>query len=154
MTQPEWKLVGRIGDCNPVDYGGGYVFVDTTGVYCPEVEWVDPVNPDKDESPVYVYRFTLENCFYTNGVLSDNEFHKDFPVWFADSVAALAEQFQEEEAWLIEKFCSDDPMERAFAWQEVAMYWGWDEMDGYPLSMTYAEAEARYSQEKYKTRQD
>jgi hypothetical protein len=152
MSQPEWKLVGRIGDCNPINYGGGYIFVDKTGRYCPEAEWIYPVNTDKDESPVDVYRYLLEDCTYVDGVLSDNKYHPEHHAWFEESVGAMAESFGEEKEWMIEKFCSDDPMERAFAWEEVGQYWGWENLDGYPLRLTYAEAEKRYSEEKYNTK--
>ena len=41
--QPKWKRVGTIGDINFVEYDGGIVFVDETGVYCPELEYVQNV---------------------------------------------------------------------------------------------------------------
>lgn len=143
-SQPVWNKVGTVGDVNPIDYGGGIVLVDGTGVYPPEVEYYEPIDPDREASPVKVYRFVLYPCTYVNGVLSDNKYHPDHAVWFADDVHTLASQFEDmADDDLIGMFCSDDPMERAFAWLEVGMYNGLDNLDDYPLTMSYSEAENR-----------
>jgi len=36
MSDPKWALVAQLGDADPVDHGGFFVFVDTTGKYDPQ----------------------------------------------------------------------------------------------------------------------
>lgn len=139
MTQPQWKTIGTVGDCNPVEYSGGFVWIDETGVYDPECTWIEA--GENEDSPVTVYRFVLESCTWTNGILSDNKFHPLHPVWFQKDLESLASNFGESVEWLVGKFCSDNPMERAFAWIEVAQHWGFDNLDSYPLTMTPEECE-------------
>lgn len=144
MSQPEWIKVGTLGDINPIDYDGGFVFEDTTGVYPPEVEYYVR-DSDDDDSKIRVYRFIVEPCTFINGVLSDNPYHKDHAVWFADSLTALASFCGIDE--LVQMFCSPDTMTRAHAWLEVGLYWGFNELDDYPLVLTYTEAEARINRQ-------
>lgn len=134
MSQPQWKTVCNVGDVNPVDYSGGIVQVDETGVYAPECTWIEA--GESEDDPVTVYQFILEPCTFINGILSDNRFHPQHPVWFQDSLQTFADNFGESLDWIVEKFTSDDPAERAFAWLEVAQHWGFHELDSYPLTMT------------------
>lgn len=111
MSQPEWKFVAQLGDANPIDHGGKFLFVDETNVYDPELEVLELVkgeNEDEfneDEELVVagdmeweVHRFILVPCTYgrvvdgqfkelseyhPDGILSDNEFHPGHPAWFA-----------------------------------------------------------------------
>jgi hypothetical protein len=138
MSQPEWKFVDNFGDVNPVDHGGRFVFKDETGVYAPEVavlicpEDVEDVEIDgtDGETEEYgkweLYRYVMENCTYQNGVLSDNQFHPDYPVWFADDLQKLADFVGRPKEELIEQFCSDDPRKRVWAWEAVDQYWGFE----------------------------
>lgn len=154
MTQPVWKLVGNLGDVNPLDYGGFFVYVDTTGVYPPEVEvlQVDENEQDEDNNDNghwTVYRFILEPCTFINWVLSDNRSHPDKPAWFATPESRKLDRPQDtcyfsglcqfcdiEPEELVRLFCSDDPLERAQAWRTVGDYHGYDELDPDPLEFT------------------
>lgn len=133
MTQPKWKKVGAVGDVNPVEYGGGVVCEDETGVYAPEVEYYDR-DSDAEYSKIRVYRFSADKCTFVNGVLSDNRFHPDHPVWFADKLP---------DDTTPEQFCSEDTMTRARAWTEVGLYYGFDNLDNYPIYLAYNEAVKR-----------
>jgi hypothetical protein len=152
--QPDWELVGTIGDVDPLGYGGGFVFRDKTGVYPPEIEYVEPIGDGgsrDDVQSVTAYRVVLEPHTYIDGVLSDNPFHPAYPVWYADDLDSMCKTCDCDRDELIDKFCSDDPMERAMAYENVASYWGWHELDHYPLTLTPAEAEERYAAPKYQT---
>lgn len=46
MTQPKWKFVANLGDVSWADYGGLFVFRDLTGVYDPEMEYLEPPTDD------------------------------------------------------------------------------------------------------------
>ncbi len=43
--QPKWKLLANLGDANPIDYGGYFVYRDETGVYRDEAEKL--ISPDE-----------------------------------------------------------------------------------------------------------
>ena len=145
-NQPAWKCVAQLGDVNPLDYGGLWVLIDTTGVYSPEGELYD-VNTQR------VYRFILEDCTFTHGVLSDNKYHPDQPAWFADALRDVADFIGAETRTLIDMFISADPVERARAWQAVGDYFGWDNLDCYPLLLTRSEAKRRYTKAMYRERE-
>lgn len=46
MSQPVWKLIANLGDVGCPDYTGYFLFEDETGVYAPELERIDPNDPD------------------------------------------------------------------------------------------------------------
>lgn len=148
--QPEWELVGTIGDRKPAKYGGGYVFRDTTGVYPPEVEYVNPTG-DGPDGGVTVFRVVLEKHTYINRILSDNKYHPDYAVWYAESLSAVAQTCDCDRDELIAALCGDDPVFKAWAYETLACYHGWHEFDHYPLALTADEAEKRYEQAKYHT---
>lgn len=164
--QPIWKFVANLGDVHPIDHGGYHVFVDETGVYPPEAEYL--VSPDSDnqpesEGPWRIYRFILEPCTYINGILSDNKFHPDKPAWFAGPGSRRAERPQDTcylkdlaESWckeveqLASMFTSTDPCENAEAWRMVGEYHGFENLDSYPLIIkSRSEVEARYKGHPY-----
>lgn len=146
MSQPDWEFVANVGDVNPLDYGGLFIYRDRTGVYAPELERVEP-DSDADDCTYTVWRAVLENCTYVNGILSDNRFHPDYAVWFADDLDMLARFSDTTRAELVALFTSSDPRERARAWSIVGDYHGWENLDSYPLErMTRAELVERYKQ--------
>jgi len=152
-VQPAWKFVANLGDMNPLDYGGLFVYVDTTGIYTPQAEKLVLDEPDNLNSTYTVYRFCLEPCTYINRILSDNKFHPDYPAWFAmpererkgspqestylkDLAAYVGVTVQELAKW----FCSNDVCQRARAWEIVGEYHGFENLDGYPLKLFRSEA--------------
>jgi hypothetical protein len=159
MSQPNWKLVANLGDRNPIDYGGYFVYEDTTGVYEPEAELL--ISPDSDESPEgwQAYRFSLDKCTFIDGILSDNKFHPEHPAWFAEPESEKETRPQDtiylsnvcsyagiEQEQLIEWLCGDDIPARAEAYRVIGEYHGFDNFDSYPLTFkTRAEVEARYN---------
>lgn len=143
MSQPTWKYLKNIGDANPLDHGGLFVFEDETGIYPPEMERVDPVS-DEDGADVTIHRVVLEPCTYIDGVLSDNKFHLEIPAWFADSIGSVATASDVEPPTLIRHLCSDDVIARAIAYRDIFDYHGWDNGDAYPRTISYKEAQKRY----------
>ncbi len=160
MSQPQWKLIANLGDVNPVDYGGYFVFVDETGVYGPEAELL--LSPDDDDAPEgwTAYRILLDRCTFVDGVLSDNSFHPEMSAWFAQSqaerearpqdttnLANVAACFSTDEESLITALCSDDPILRAQAYQMIGEYHGFENFDSDPwTSCNRADVEARYAE--------
>lgn len=115
-NQPEWEMIENIGDVNPLDYGGGFVFRDKTGVYPEELEILEVDEEklrrlddigfsDMDEfdkqtaaegiKPYTIYRIVLDRCTYQDGILSDNKFHPEHPAWWAEPENKRAERPQD-----------------------------------------------------------
>lgn len=144
-TQPNWKLLANLGDVNPIDYGGYFVYEDTTGVYPPEAELL--YAPERDSGKWKAWRFALDRCTFIDGILSDNQFHPEHPAWFADDIQAVADFCGQTPEIMIADLCSENPIERARAYQAIGDYHGYDNLDDYPLTLTRAEAEQRYADE-------
>jgi hypothetical protein len=142
--QPKWKQVGIIGDLN-----GGPVFVDETGVYPPELEYVQ----NMPEGDAYVYRFPMDNLKLSpDGKLIPANYDASWPhpiesytEWFdknLDRVASICGVSRQE---LLDSLLSDNPIERAWGYQALAEYHGWENFDSSPLHFeSRAELEARY----------
>lgn len=143
MSQPKWKFFAKLGDKNPIDHGGQFIFTDETGVYQPEVEVLNKINENEWEA----HRFILEPCTFENDVLSDNEFHKDHPAWFADSLTDVAEFIGAEDAReIIDALIGDNLLHRAEAYLSIAAHHGIINFDEYPKRFTDRElVEKRYA---------
>lgn len=150
-----YRMIANLGDASPFDYGGYFVYVDGDR---PQAELLEVLDTDDEKSEYHVYRFDLDRCTCTNGVLSDNPFHPDHSVWFAPSEAeklarpqdgrgldAIADFCGMDIDELRAAFCSENVIERAHAWRTVGEYHGWDELDQYPLTLTRAECTRRYN---------
>ncbi len=135
MAQPEWKEVGNVGDVSWPEYDGGPVFVDQTGVYPPELEYVETPAEEADfEDPKA--RWTVWRVVLDKGV----------PDW--GELDAVADSTGMDPDDLRAAFESDDPMERASAYVDWAGHYGWIEFDQYPLTLTCAEVNKRYPHAK------
>lgn len=139
-----WKCVANLGDKHPLDHGGLFVMIDTTGEYDPVIESIQPVecNGLVEWERHWV---SLDKCYYTNQVISDNKYHLDCPAWFADSLQAVCESagMGIEKDGLIALLCSDDPVQRAQGYRMVLDYHGWSNGDPYPYMMNRREAKER-----------
>jgi hypothetical protein len=163
--QPKWKFVSNLGDASPLDYGGDFLFIDETGVYPPELEHLelaDPTVQDDDKLRYTIHRVVLENCTFVKGVLSDNKFHPDYPVWFArkdpehkarhgydqwSRFCDTAKSVEMTGKQLAKQFCDEDPEQRALAWKLIIDANGWHEFDEYPhTNMTRKEVIERYKE--------
>jgi hypothetical protein len=148
-NQPIWKLVANLGDNDPIEHGGLFVYEDTTGVYPPEIELLEPpseefadYSEDSNWSPSArwtVRRAVCEPCTYIDGVLSDNKHHPESAAWFADSVDSIAESFGMEASEFIRMLTAGSTVERAEAWRMIGDYHGWDNLDAYPIEWNHAQ---------------
>ena len=154
--QPVWKLVTQLGDANPVEHGGLFVYEDTTGVYPPEAERL--LNLDWDSvSEWEVRRFVLENLKLVkdgdNVYLVAASYNPDwsnplpsYDEWFHKDLAAVAASIGRTLEQMREWFTSTNSKLRALAWEALGDYHGWDNLDSYPRILT-SEGEVR---ERYK----
>lgn len=144
--QPYWKYVTNLGDVNWLDYGGKFLFVDLTGRYEPELEILQSLEElsESDKKTHSIWRVSLEKCYLTKGVLSDNKFHKGKPAWFAEKAQEMGQDETGLDKDLDELFCSDDPTQRALAYLTMIGWYGVHEFDQYPVEYTKKQVLQRY----------
>lgn len=133
--------IANLGDVDPIEYGGFFVFENG------DIEfWIEPEDQDSDSAEWQVYRWTADKCTYVDGVLSDNEFHPEIAAWFAckGGLESIAQSMDYPLDELIADFQSDDLIKRGNAYRAVSDYHGAIEFDSEPLSLDKAEIEARY----------
>jgi hypothetical protein len=160
MAQPKWKYVDNLGDEHPLEHGGYFIFEDTTGVYPPEAEIYDPEDGK-------AYRFMLDPLVFVHvefgGEKSDRLLVRhiwdmfnsrderprysmlSYNEWFTETALLLDEQQVLGDTSVISLLTSDNILERAMGYREIGEYWGYDNLDGYPLQLTEEEAEERYA---------
>ena len=143
MTQPNWELVRNLGDSSFADYGGSLLYRDTTGVYCDELEHYDASD---NETGGEVYRILVEPVTYVNGILSDNKFHLDYPVWWSTNgqLGGFLSSINKTKAEFILEICGEDKLQVAVLYDALATHFGWFEFDQYPRTITELEAQERY----------
>lgn len=143
--QPVWKFIANLGDANPLEYSGLFVFIDETGVYSPEAKRL--LSPEySGKTDIWELRtFTLTPCILDPmGFISDNKYHPHYPAWFGkvkelESVASFQGLKMET---LRSMFLSNDICERARAYEAIGNYYGWDNLDEYPLYLCRDQAKA------------
>lgn len=113
--QPDWKYIVNLGDAQPFVYGGAFLFEDTTGIYEPEIEIYEPETQT-------VYRFSVDKMDWSKETS-----------WFKDKLKEVANCVDRTEENLSMSFESDDLIERAMAYLDVAFYFGYHNFDDYPL---------------------
>jgi len=125
MTRKKSKVLVRLGDVNPIDYGGGVV-IDPG--YGPQLEYINGLDedPDQTEQEMYVYRADIEE-----DVLKWHDW-----VDAADIAENLGITVAE-----LKKRGRGDLVDRALVTQEIGLYHGWGELDDYPDVRTAAEIE-------------
>jgi hypothetical protein len=134
--QPSWKFVGHIGDVDPIAYGGAFIYVDSTGIYCPEMMWFDPSSDDVwnklgNKTPITEYRILLERD-------SEAEW------WYErlDAIACFTGQPLEE---LQKAAKSMNPLEKAWLYDSLIGYFGVENFDqSHALTMLDWEARRKY----------
>ena len=157
-NQPIWRFVANLGDASPLDYGGYFLYEDTTGVYGFEAEKVeepyDEVDPESNKARWTIHRVCLDRCKMVDGNLVSFNYKPEWPYpvaayveWFAKDLASVANCMGTTEQELIDALCSKDGKALAWAYQCIADYHGWNNLDDYPLTLTRAEVEARYKDE-------
>ena len=152
MSQPNWKYIANLGDVNPLDYGGFFIYEDTTKVYAAEGEYYIP-----EENQCY--RFSLDKMSFVNGHLISADMLErsktkslPYPIesyteWYEDSLSSIASYIGVELSELQTWFTSDNVLDRARAYESLGQYHGFENLDSYPLHLTKTEAKKRYAKE-------
>lgn len=137
--QPNWTLAGNIGDATPLEHGGAFVLVDSTGVHPPELHLFDADTRELSR----VILEPVHPCPDLFGQCGDNEFHPDYPAWWSEKLARVAECVGADLDELSGLLCSSDPLERAHGYQKLISYHGEFELDQCLLTLSRKEAKER-----------
>ena len=142
MYEPQWRIIANLGDVDPIEYGGAFVFVDENEVADPQIEfWQEP--PEDDESePWRIYRWDIPKCSIGDQGLSNSPYNH--PAWFAETLPNIAEccDFPD----IADALCSDDILRRASAYLAIGRYHGERNFDDPPLELDRKGIEAHYEQ--------
>lgn len=122
------SVIGSIGDVNPIDHSGGYIF--QTG-YGPMLEYI--AAPDSTLDSWYIYCVDLGDF--------------DLPDWADfDAVRKCIGRSEEDCEDYAKEWGKGNPITRACILEDVAGYYGWYELDHEPLVLTAREVWARYGE--------
>lgn len=118
------RIVGVIGDRNPIDHDGGFVFRTTDGF---NLEYIQSVNESGSRKRIYIVELDrteeipdwINPGFYQTMDISRGVFRK--------------------------RWNNPSAIVRARARAEVASYYGWEELDSYPKELTRKEVIRRYA---------
>ena len=88
----------------------------------------------------------IDRCTFLDGILSDNKFHPEHPAWFAKPesgrvnrpqdttyLSNVADCIDETLEGLRNNLCSESAIDRAFAYQAIGNYHGFENLDTDPL---------------------
>lgn len=147
--QPTWELVENLGDVHPLDYGGYLIYRDTTGVYPEEGQ---KIIVDDSADRWEVYRFPLDRCKMVHGYLVPIHYEASWPhplgnydEWFHKTLSEVGQFVGQTKDDLESALCSENPLDRANAYQAIGDYHGYANLDSYPLVFTNrAEIEKQY----------
>jgi hypothetical protein len=136
--QPSFWCIANIGDADPFNHGGGFVLIDRTGVYSPELLMLEePCGADETQhelSTILLERLTRVKRNDGRHELSDNKYHTELPTWFGrfERLEAVSNCCGRPCSSLLDSFLSSCPIERALAYRGVALYYGLANFDSDP----------------------
>jgi len=169
----EDKILETFGDVNFLEYGGqlllqGPVYEEQDPS---ENQWLEVIEPPPDDMSEddpnarwEIYRFEPEQfkvvdvaddidprefCRYLVTAIYDEDWPHPvhmYDEWFHKNLSSVAESMDFDFEDLRAGFCSDDVKVRCWSWLALGGYFGWNELDQYPLLLTKAEAYARYGE--------
>jgi hypothetical protein len=116
-NQPLWRRIANLGDVNPVEYGGFFVYIDRRGVYQPEVELLEAME-EYGGKGWETYRAIIEK-------------NPEQEWWYSklDDVARSCGQDADEYRATL---AGDDVIAKARVYQDMIGYFGAHEFDSYP----------------------
>lgn len=155
--QPTWKQIGTVGDVNPFEYDGGFIYQDETGIYPPELEYIQ-TQSESETGPWTVYRWSLDRCetvtvdgktllvpfgFSTRTDLPHPI--AEYDEWFNSELESAASSIGRNVDEFRADLCTENLNMRAVAYLDLAQYHGFENFDSYPLTFTdLTELKARY----------
>ena len=147
------SLIANLGDVDFIRYGGRLVFSGDPDP--PRMEVIEEPPEDDEEEIWTIYRFDLERFQIVEDgnhlYLVSGKWNKSWPhalssydEWFHRGLKSVAESMSVSFQELRSDFCSEDPLKRAMAWCTIGDYYGFHELDSYPLKLSKQEILKRY----------
>lgn len=131
-NQPMWVCAANLGDVNPLEYGGKFLLIDTTGVYDPML-WIYEERR--------LYRIILERCFpIEGGSLGDNLYHTYAPTWFGKREQLKSVEDSADHTQLVFDLCSSNAVKLAQGYISLISFYGAHEFDHYHDTLTAKQA--------------
>jgi hypothetical protein len=151
-TKSSARKIGSIGDVNPIDYGGGYIFSGSGGGG-PTLEYFEGLDDDERASRIHAKVWDSDEAeakidklgiqLYQVDLEKDGKSFLSSYDWVDwDSVAQSTGQ--DPSAYSASELTT--AQKRAMAVWDAASVNGWFEFDQYPLSMTVGELKARWKE--------
>jgi hypothetical protein len=164
-----YEIIGIVGDVNPLQYGGWLIGARDTQIDCLAIEPIDWESGARQGEGIdcYIYRVALDRM----KVIGDIATKTDVMVcyhWRNEWTGAIVERV---EWWDTAEFrknfteatslpwsdfqdsiCSENPVKRAYAWVEIAQYFGIQNLDDSPTRETEAELKKRFALPFYRAR--
>lgn len=148
--QPIWEFLRNLGDEDPLEHGGFFVYRDKTGAYAEEIEHLTPMI----DRSFLVYRTPIDRLKLVDGYLVPLRYRPEwrhpleqYDEWFHEKLDEVAHSIGSTKEELETDFTSPDPIRRAWAYQAVGEHFGWENFDSYPLRLTRAEVKKRFRKE-------
>lgn len=126
--QPEWKIIGQLGDVNPLAYGGGILAKHAQGHYVLEYLRDSANMQDQDD----VDELDLTYTVYSTHFDGDEDLTVTLD-WanlaeVASSVGATVKELR--------AMAKGSPQDKALFIETVAGHYGWENIDSYPNTFT------------------
>lgn len=140
-TVKSGRKLGSVGDVNPVDYGGGYIF-SVPGGGTPHLEYFEGLDSDERAEDLSYEDDADEKIDALKVKLYRVDLGKDGPSFLSDYdwvdwEAVAGSTGQDASAYAPGKLRTTQA--RALAVQDAAGHYGWHEFDHYPDQLTVGE---------------
>jgi hypothetical protein len=167
-----YEIAGVVGDVNPIQYGGWLVGLKAThvdAIVIEPIDWEENGKRQGDGVDCLTYTVALDRfklvCDVADpindaGFLVPDSWNNSWPwgptnhEWWDEP--EFHKNFTESTnlPWsdFVESICSDDPIKRACAWQEIASYYGIQNLDDQPIRETEAELKKKFALPFYRAR--
>lgn len=81
--QPDWEFIANLGDMNPLEYGGYFIYKDKTGVYPERADVILPPSEHMTgETLNEIYRIEIERLKLVEGYLVPVRYRRDWNLTF------------------------------------------------------------------------
>jgi hypothetical protein len=131
-------IIGSVGDVNPIEYGGGVVFDTEHGPVLEYTRGLEDEEVDEDDEGA------TELSLYRVDIEEDALEHLN---WVKPGdLKSIAQTMDRSVKELRKAAKSEDVMQRVSFYEDVAGYYGWENLDSYPFKITARELEQRWEQ--------
>lgn len=132
--QPRWHVAASLGDANPLDHGGSFVLIDSTGIYDPKL-W------RFDSESMQLHRFSIAQCHRTaSGEIGNSNLYPNRVAWFGWSTCLGHVSSFAGNPDLSRHLCGSNVIDRAWAYMALCDCHGSNLFDSCPDTLTRSKA--------------